>query len=496
MPGSRCVYPVRLLGTGGDQFGHSATVSAVPQGPQTRAITMTCESSSSHQVQLEAPGGSPRMLGRLRRPWPRPADGEAPAHQGQRRDQNRGQGQLDGLREEKRRTGTVGRRDITVESVVRDRLANPPEDVRSRITRRVHADHAARIIAELGKVRLVQLAPSQVERFLRKMADDGYAIKTIRYTRSLLAGAIRRAERDGLVGRNAALLADLPSGTSKQSRAMTLAQVGQLLGSGLTPWWRAYVAVGVMCGLRPGELLGLRWQDVDFGEKLLKVRYALTEADGGLVLADLKTERSRRTLVMPAAVATSLRALRTQQASDRLRLGIAYADQGLVFCRTDGRPSRRQHVYKGFQRACKRAGVGVFHPHELRHTHVSVPVVTMAWTWRSSPTAWGTSTRPSPAPSTATRSPTWWPGPPRDGPDFRLRERIMTAIGSRAWLPDPRFGRCAAGPGQPGSCVHATNLRPNKLIWPNGTWCARSVTRLPTHGSGCDRIRSQPLSHA
>jgi integrase len=174
------------------------------------------------------------------------------------------------------------------------------------------------------------------------------------------------------VGRNAALLADLPSGTTKQSTAMTLAQVGQLLGSGLTPWWRAYVTVGVMCGLRPGELLGLRWEDVDFGEKLLRIRFALTEADGGLVLAGLKTDRSRRTLVMPAAAAAALRALRTEQATERLRLGGAYADQDLVFCRADGSPSRRQHVYKGFRRACERAGIGMFHPHELRHTHVSV----------------------------------------------------------------------------------------------------------------------------
>jgi integrase len=152
---------------------------------------------------------------------------------------------------------------------------------------------------------------------------------------------------------------------------MTLAEVGQLLGSGLTAWWRAYVIVGVMLGLRPGELLGLRWQDVDSAEKLIRVRHALTDAGGALVLTDLKTERSRRTLVMPAAVATALRALRTEQAADRLRLGSVYEDNDLVFCRADGRPYRRQGVYAGFQRACKRAGIGVYHPHELRHSHVA-----------------------------------------------------------------------------------------------------------------------------
>lgn len=280
---------------------------------------------------------------------------------------------LDELRAEKRRTGTVAKRTTTVESVMADRLASPPQNVRSPITVRVHADHAERIIAALGRVKLVKLTPGQVERFLRKMADDGYARKTIADTRSLLAGAIRRAERDGLVGRNVAALAEMPDGARKHSQAMTLDQVGKLLGSDLTPWWRAYVSVGVMCGLRPGELLGLRWQDVDFGGRVIRVRHSLKQANGGRpVLADLKTERSKRTLVMPSAVAAALRALRTEQAAGRLRQGSGYADTGLVFCRDDGRPAARQSVYAGFRRRCERAGIGRFHPHELRHTCVSV----------------------------------------------------------------------------------------------------------------------------
>lgn len=80
---------------------------------------------------------------------------------------------LDGLREEKRRTGTVGRRDITVEHVVRQRLDNPPPSVQSPITRQVHEDHGARIIAALGKKKIAGergLTPSDVEQFL---PEDG-----------------------------------------------------------------------------------------------------------------------------------------------------------------------------------------------------------------------------------------------------------------------------------------------------------------------------------
>lgn len=281
---------------------------------------------------------------------------------------------LDELREEKRKSGTVGRQDVTVETVVRARLDNPPPRVKSAVSQRVHESHGARIIAGLGKRRLVRLTPGEVDQFLRGMADGGYAAKTIRDTRALLEDAIRRAERDGLVGRNVAALADLPAAGVKKSKAMTLEQVGALLGSGLDPWLRAYVSTGVMCGLRPGELLGLRWRDIDADGRVIRVRHALVEREAGEVeLGELKNEQSKRTLAMPAAVAVALKALRAQQAGGRLLLGAAYQDADLVFCRADGSQSNRQSVYKRFRRACELAGIGGdWHPHELRHTFVSV----------------------------------------------------------------------------------------------------------------------------
>jgi integrase len=268
---------------------------------------------------------------------------------------------LAALLDEKRRTGSVPRRDTTVETIIRDRLANPPARVKSPISRQVHQVHGERIIAALGKTRIVNLTVADVERFLRGMAGHGYARKTISDTRGLLADAIRRAERDGLAGRNVAALAELPVARVKKSRAMTLAQIGQLLGSGLDPWMRAYVTTGIMCGLRPGELLQLEWSGVDLDQRVIRVR------------GDLKTEQSRRTLALPSAAAAALRAHRAQQAADRLRLGAHYDDRDLVFCRDDGVPWRRQGVYVRFRRACEQAGIGPdWHPHLMRHTFVSV----------------------------------------------------------------------------------------------------------------------------
>ena len=132
-----------------------------------------------------------------------------------------------------------------------------------------------------------------------------------------------------------------------------------LPGLELTTWWRAYLTCALMCGLRPGELLRLRWEDVDFKAGVLRVRKclkALPDPATGkrqLVLENLKTERSKRTIRMPAQVTTALLALRKEQAAVRLKLGAAYDVGGLaiVFCdgalarpsgpRTSGATSRR-----------------------------------------------------------------------------------------------------------------------------------------------------------
>ena len=285
---------------------------------------------------------------------------------------------VDALRREKDDTGTVAPRNINVERIMRDLLATPPPTWRSPITIEVNTNLAGRIIAELGSVQLAKLTPGQAEAFLRKMVRDGYSTSTISAAKGILKLAIRRAEREGLVGRNVAGLADTPTGKVTRSRSMTLDQIRALFASELTPWWRAYLMTGILCGLRPGELLGLTWDDVDFTDGVIRVRKCLKAVPGPdgrrtLQLEDLKTESSKRTLALPARTAEALRTLRAAQAADKLRLGRYYTDRGIVFCGNAGQPQWQSAVGLKFKDVCDRAGIGPgFHPHELRHSFVSV----------------------------------------------------------------------------------------------------------------------------
>lgn len=280
---------------------------------------------------------------------------------------------LDELRAEFRRAGTVGRRDVTVEKLIRDYLAHLPAETASPITKAVTRDCGNRIIAAVGKTPAVKLSATQVEdRLLQPMADRGYSTSTISRTRSVGRRAFRRAERDGLLSRNVFDLADIPRGTRKLSRSMTRDQAATLLRSGLTPFWKAYASTGLMLGLRPGELGALRWEDVRFGDGVITVRQSLSRAGGELHAGPLKTASSRRTLAMPAAVAAALTVQRREQAADKLRHGAGYAGSGLVFADELGRPVWPQAFTAGFAALCEAAGIGRFTPRELRHSFVSL----------------------------------------------------------------------------------------------------------------------------
>jgi integrase len=290
------------------------------------------------------------------------------------------QDKLDALRAELKTTGSVAPKDLTVRHIMEDLLAHSPSSWKSPLTIRGNRDRAAHIIAGLGKAKLARLTVTQVERCLDDLAAEGMSSDTINRCRALLRLAIRRAERDGKIGRNVAALADPPSGTRRKSRAMTLAQVNTLLAAKLNTFWRGYITVGLTCGLRPGELLGLRWEDVDFDRGVIRVRKclkALPDPKTGkrrLVLEDLKTEQSRRTMQMPRLAAAALRELRKDQARWKLKVGAAYdmRDMGLVFTDRAGAPRWPQDVTRYFKVICKRAGIGNWIPRELRHTFVSV----------------------------------------------------------------------------------------------------------------------------
>ena len=152
------------------------------------------------------------------------------------------------------------------------------------------------LVPHLGRIPLSKLAAGDVERMLREMEGSP---RTRHHARAILRTALGRAVRHGLILRNAAGLAEPPRVEHREVEAWEAAQVRTFLAAIRGHRLEALFTVAVGTGLRQGELLGLRWSDVDLSAGTLTVRQSLQRVDGKLTAVETKTARSRRTVPLP-----------------------------------------------------------------------------------------------------------------------------------------------------------------------------------------------------
>lgn len=136
------------------------------------------------------------------------------------------------------------------------------------------------------------------------------------------------------------------------------------------------VLLATSTGMRKGEILGLRWRDINFEERTISVVQTLQRNSNGLEYRQPKTKKSRRLIELPASVVEELKKHRLQQKKERLLLGEAYKDNDLVCCWPDGSPLKPDWVSRNWQNLCKKLGIKRVRYHDLRHTHSTL---LMSW---------------------------------------------------------------------------------------------------------------------
>jgi integrase len=226
----------------------------------------------------------------------------------------------------------------------------------------------------LGHHRVAALSPADVQAFLNAKAASGLAPRTVAYLRGVLRGALGHAERMDLVNRNVARLARPPRIPRRPVSPLSVEQARTFLAAIRGDRLEALYLVALGCGLRQGEILGLRWPDVDLDAGTLTVRHALARIEGELVLVEPKSATSRRVVRLPACVREALIAHRVRQAQESLPLrpepGDVFAE--LVFTTTLGTPLDGISVTRRFQRILVAAGLPRQRFHDLRHACASL----------------------------------------------------------------------------------------------------------------------------
>jgi len=227
----------------------------------------------------------------------------------------------------------------------------------------------------LGRVPLEKLSPQHVQHLLNRKLEEGLKPKSVRYLRGTLRTALNETVRWGLVSRNAAALVDGPRVERFDIQPFTPAEARVFLDSIAGERLEALYSVALTMGLRQGEALGLRWQDVDLELGYLRISKQLQRVDGAPQLVEPKTARSRRTLAMPPMITKSLEQHRVRQRQERSNAGNRWAETDLVFASTEGKPLDGTAISKGFHRLLERAGLQQRRFHDLRHSCATLLLV-------------------------------------------------------------------------------------------------------------------------
>ncbi len=222
------------------------------------------------------------------------------------------------------------------------------------------------LIPGLGRVKLDKLTPRDVQRFVTNLKGKVVPATVVK-VHGVLRVSLSDAVRLDLVPRNVAKAAKPPSLGRNERRALTPAEAKNLLSAITDDRLASVFILALATGLRRGEVLGLRWSDVDLKGKALFVRRALQRVEGNLQFVPTKTHRSTRPIPLSRLAVQALEQQRVRQAKERLKAGELWQDQDLVFASSIGTPMEPRNVNRSFDELRKTTGLEWLRLHDLRH---------------------------------------------------------------------------------------------------------------------------------
>jgi len=220
----------------------------------------------------------------------------------------------------------------------------------------------------LGRRKLGKVTVPDVQRTLNQLTEGGHSARHVAHIRGVLRAAIAHAMRMELVERNVAALATVPPTRRPEFAVLSAEQIRQLRLALEEHRLNALFTTGALLGLRRGELIGLKWIDVDLDRRTLVVRRTGTRIGGQYVEGPPKSARSRRTIMLPLMLVDELRQHRARVQAERLQVGPIWEDEDRVFPNQRGGPLGATTIRKALNRATDRAGLPHLRVHDLRHS--------------------------------------------------------------------------------------------------------------------------------
>jgi integrase len=257
----------------------------------------------------------------------------------------------------------------TVGNYLSEWLRTVRSSVRPSTWRRYEENIRLHAAPAIGGLTLAQLGPQHLRALYAGRLEAGLSPASVGHLHAVLHVALRQAERDGVVARNVAALVAPPRTSHREMTTLTPDEARALLGAAQGDRLEALYVLALTAGMREGELLALRWRDVDLDGRTISVRGTLQWTPSGFELAETKTASSRRQVAITEAAAAALRRHRASQLEERLKVGPAWRDLDLVFANELGGPLNASNLLRrSFRPLLERAGLPRIRFHDLRHT--------------------------------------------------------------------------------------------------------------------------------
>lgn len=230
------------------------------------------------------------------------------------------------------------------------------------------------VLPSLGTKKLEQLTPQHVREMHTDIARTGVSAHTVRLAHAVLRSILAEAAREQHIGRNVASLVRAPKIEHQEVEPWTAEEASTFMESSRDSQFAELYVLALTLGLRRGELLGLRWADINAARTQLRIRQTAHRAGTGqgISIGPTKTARSRRTLPLPARAIAALRTRAANQLSDQRAAGDDWVDSGLVFTTRTGTPIEPSNLRRSFDKEIATANVRRIRFHDMRHTCASL----------------------------------------------------------------------------------------------------------------------------
>lgn len=228
------------------------------------------------------------------------------------------------------------------------------------------------IIPAIGHLRLREITPIVLERFYSEMLKKNLSSAYVRSMSAIIGKIFANAHKWELIDRNPATVVSRPRVGRKEMRVWTLDQSEQFLRSTVDRRWYIVYAIALRTGMRRGEILALKWSDIDFESSVIHVQRTLSFTKSRYVFSEPKTAGSNRMIPIPETLINELRRHRKRQQEARLKLGAAFQDHDLVVTTWKGTPVYPSDIDRDFVQVIKETGLPRIRFHDLRHTHATI----------------------------------------------------------------------------------------------------------------------------